>query len=68
MDIDRYIESDRIKNDLQEKKVFYCCEDCGCEIYDGNEYYEDNQDYVCENCFDKRQEEYKFESRKIAGE
>ena len=68
MDFDRYIENERIKNDLQEIDVCFCCERCGAEIYKGNEYYFFERNHLCEDCFDEIQKDEKFEAKRIAGE
>lgn len=68
MDYDRYLENERIKNDLQEVPVIYNCDRCGGEIYKGNPYYETDTELLCEDCFDKMQAREKQETERIAGE
>ena len=68
MDFDNYIENQRLKTDLQEKRVMYNCDECGGEIYEGNEFYNLEGYNLCEDCFDKTQLEEKEEHRLVAGE
>lgn len=68
MDFDTYIENQRINNDLQEQKIFDLCYYCAKEIYYGNDYYVDDNEILCEDCFDKRQYDEKKEKYRIAGD
>ena len=40
------------------------CEDCECEIKEGQDYWEVNDDKLCEDCCDSYLEEMKRNSRK----
>lgn len=62
------LEAERLRLDPQEAKVCFNCENCDGEIYEGNSYYEYNGDYLCEQCFDKKQEDEKRECERIAGD
>jgi hypothetical protein len=64
------LEEERLKFDLQEATIFCNCDDCGSEIYYGNEYYVDEIlcNSLCEDCFDKRQSQQKRTNYRIAGE
>lgn len=70
IDFDTEIEKQRLKNDLQEAKIFCSCDKCLQEIYYGNAYYIDSNTkaILCENCFDEIQLLQKVESERIAGE
>lgn len=68
MDFDNYIENERIKTDLQEKDILYNCDECGADIYEGNEFYCLEGFNLCEECFDEIQRNEKNEHRHIAGE
>lgn len=70
MDFDNEIEKQRIRNDLQEKKIFCTCDRCNQEIYFGNLYYlfQNLKFNLCENCFDELQAMEKKEFERIAGE
>lgn len=68
MDFDNYIENERIKNDLQEKKVIHTCDNCEAEIYAGNEFWSLEGYTLCEDCFDEIQRNEKNEHRLIAGD
>ncbi len=43
-----YLESERLKLDPQEEKVILKCDDCGAEIYKGQEYYDCEAGYLFE--------------------
>jgi hypothetical protein len=40
------------------------CEDCECEIHEGEDYWEIDNDIVCENCYDNYLKELKRDNRK----
>lgn len=65
---DKELERLRKSLDIQEQPVIMHCDICSKEIYKGEEYYDDEVDFMCEECFDKMQEEQKRECRRIAGE
>ena len=52
MDFDKEIENQRLDVDPQEQKVFCQCEECGGEIYVGEEcnYDEETGSYIHEDC------------------
>ena len=62
------LEEERLRNDLQEAKEYLHCDNCGAEIYRGQEYYDCEAGYLCEECFDKDQEMYKQSCERIAGD
>ena len=68
MDIDKMLENERLKEDLQEVEVFCFCDRCSNEIYMGNYYYEHERNRICEECFEEFQADEKYESRRIAGD
>lgn len=68
MDFDNYIENERIRTDLQERKVVHTCDNCGAEIYVGNEFWSLEGYNLCEDCFDEIQKNEKNEHRLIAGD
>jgi len=68
MDFDNYIEKERIKTDWQEKDIIHICDNCGADIYEGNEFYSLEGYNLCEECFDEIQRNEKAEHRCVAGE
>lgn len=68
MDLDKELEKQRLKLDLQEKPVYCMCIVCNKEIYVGEEckYDETTREYIHENCLD----DYliNFIKSKVAGE
>ena len=62
------LEAERLRLDPQEAKVYLNCDNCGGEIYEGQEYYECEMGDLCEKCFDKMQEDEKAECERIAGD
>ena len=68
MNFDNYIENERLNTDLQEQKVMYGCDNCGTEIYKGNEFYLIEGYNLCEDCYDEMQRKEKEEHRCVAGE
>lgn len=68
MDFDNYMETQRLQNDMQEVLALNRCDECGAEIYKGSEYYSIEGYNLCEDCFDKMQEQEKNDHRLIAGE
>ena len=68
MDFDNYIEKERIKSDLQEKNVIHNCDNCGADIYEGNEFYSLEGYNLCEDCYDEIQRKEKEKHKCIAGE
>ena len=65
MNLDKYLEEERIKCDAQERKSLFECQYCGADICEGDSYHElDNEIYCC-NCFD---EMIVSNSLRIAGE
>lgn len=68
MNLDKEIEKQRIKDDLQEAKVCFNCNRCNSEIYTGNEYYFYERNLLCEECFDELQSNEKFKAKRIAGD
>lgn len=68
MNFDNYIENERLNTDLQEQKVMYHCDNCGTEIYKGNEFYSIEGYNLCEDCYDDMQRKEKEEHRYVAGE
>ena len=68
MDFDKEIENQRLEKDPQEQMVYMICDNCGAEIYEGQEFYDCDAGYLCEDCFDEIQKIEKFESERIAGE
>lgn len=62
------LEAERLRNDPQEAKVYFNCDNCGAEIYEGQEYYDCEAGYLCEECFDEDQEMYKQSCERIAGD
>lgn len=65
---DEVLENMRKSVDPQEQIVIMHCDICGEEIYKGEEYYDDEVDFMCEECFDRWQETQKHECKRIAGE
>ena len=65
---DKVLENLRTSTDPQEQPVIMHCDKCLKEIYKGEEYYDDDVDFLCEDCFDKWQEEQKEICKRIAGE
>lgn len=35
-----------------ETKPVYKCEKCGCGIYDGEQYFDSPEGYICKDCMD----------------
>lgn len=68
MDFDRHLEHERIKNDPQEVPVIFYCDECGHEIYKDNDYYDYDNEILCENCLDEILQQIKEESYRIAGD
>lgn len=68
MDFDNEIENQRLKEDLQERKVTFYCDECKTEIYEGNEAYSFINGCICEDCIDKELEQIKKNARFIVGE
>jgi len=68
MDFDEEIERQRLELDPQEQPVFCCCDDCGCEIYEGEEYFNTESGFLCENCFDEYIANIRADCARIAGE
>ena len=69
MDLDKHLEYSRLENDLQERDVSYRCDGCNCEIYQGNEYFLNDENFIfCEKCYDEIQSNQKKDARKVAGE
>ncbi len=66
---DDELERQRMLYDMQEAPPFLFCEKCNAEIYRDEEYYTTEENYVlCEECFDKWQEEQKIDCQRIAGD
>lgn len=68
MNLDKEIEKQRLQQDLQEAKVYFNCNRCNAEIYQGNEYYCYERNILCEECFDELQSNEKFKAKRIAGD
>ena len=63
------LEEQRLQLDREEQgKVAFQCDRCGRDIYDGEEYYCREGDWLCEECFDELQKDEKYECRMIAGD
>lgn len=63
------LEEQRLKLDREEQgKVAFKCNKCGTDIYENDEYYFYERDYLCEECFDEIQKDEKFEAKRIAGD
>ena len=68
MDFDKEIENLRLQRDPQEQLVCMTCDNCGAEIYEGQEFYDCDAGYLCEDCFEEEQDMYKSSCERIAGE
>lgn len=62
------LEALRRRIDPQEVKECFLCDECECEIYEGEEYYETEGLRLCEDCYDSRMYEEKHDNMRIAGE
>lgn len=62
------LEAERLRLDPQEAKVYFNCDRCGGEIYEGQNYYIYERDILCEECFDEMQYDEKRECERIAGD
>ena len=68
IDWDNELERIRRRCDPQEQSALLECNDCGTEIYAGEEYFYDECDALCEACYDERLSDLKNSNRRIAGE
>lgn len=53
MNLDKYMEEERMTCDRQEKKSLFECQYCGVGIYEGESYHELDNEILCCNCFDE---------------
>lgn len=61
IDLDRFAYG---QADPQEAKIFCECNECGGEIYEGEEYHDINGWIVCDNCLN----DWLNSNKKVAGE
>ncbi len=68
MNFDKEIENMRVSLDPQEQPPMLFCDKCRTEIYNGEEFYDTMENWLCEDCFDEWQRKEKETCKRIAGE
>ena len=76
MDYLDYLSLKEMENQIlepPEDKIYCYCNNCGGEIYEGEDCYDvgeplSGENLICEKCFDEKQSQEKEDCRRIAGD